>query len=333
MKLTRWLLMLGLPLVLAAQPKKLVNAQVDVRPAAGGLIREIQTLQTAQPQPAWIGYTVPSLRTRNVGCDSWGNYGETTFRGGTVHLEPAADVLLLMRVDANQIGRVRTMAPDCDIDAGGATVHWLTGVSPAESVAMLSAMVTTGERLSDSALSAISLHADPSADTAIEGFVASGSPEWLRRKAVRHLGARGKRGLEMLKRLLAGDEAELMRERAVSALGSNREPETLDLLVSLARSDKSPKVRGQALSSIAHWGGPKATGAIAEALDRDPERDVRRRAVSALRQLPRDEGIPLLIEIAKTNRDAEVRKRAMSELGHSRDPRALKFFEDVLAKP
>ena len=48
--------------------------------------------------------------------------------------------------------------------------------------------------------------------------------------------------------------------------------------------------------------------------------------------MPKDEGVPKLIEVAQSNRNAEVRKQAMFWLGQSNDPRALQFFEKVLAK-
>jgi HEAT repeat protein len=59
---------------------------------------------------------------------------------------------------------------------------------------------------------------------------------------------------------------------------------------------------------------------------------VKKRAVFALSQLPKDEGVPLLIQVAKTNTNPVVRKQAMFWLGQSHDPRALQFFEQVLAK-
>ena len=54
--------LLAAALSLAAQPKLLVNAQADTRSAASGLEPVVRTLSSAQPQPAWIGYTVPALR-------------------------------------------------------------------------------------------------------------------------------------------------------------------------------------------------------------------------------------------------------------------------------
>ena len=46
-------------------------------------------------------------------------------------------------------------------------------------------------------------------------------------------------------------------------------------------------------------------------------------------------GLPVrrsLIDIARSNRNPAVRKQAMFWLGQSNDPRAVKFFEDVLLK-
>ena len=52
----------------------------------------------------------------------------------------------------------------------------------------------------------------------------------------------------------------------------------------------------------------------------------------ALSQMPKEESVPRLIEVARTNRNPEVRKQAMFWLGQSDDPRALKFFEEILKK-
>jgi HEAT repeats len=333
MRIAALLLAAGLPM--AAQPKKLVNAQVDTRSASAGLEGVFRTLVAAQPQPAWIGYIVPASHGRQFGCNSYWRDGEFTIAGGTVHLEPPSEALVLFRVDANQVDKIRTLAPDCDIDAGGAPVHWLTDVRPADSIALLATFVTGPERRVDSAMNAIGLHADPTADTVLEGFVAPEQPEAVRQKAAYWLGAtRSRHGFEALKKLLANDASDRVRDRAVQAMAMSREPEAIDLVIAAARNDRSPKVRGQALFWLSRQAGMKAVGPIQQAIENDPEREVKRRAVSALQQLPNGEGIPLLIQVAKTSRDAAVRKQAMSSLGQSRDQRAIAFFEDVLkSKP
>jgi hypothetical protein len=42
--------------------------------------------------------------------------------------------------------------------------------------------------------------------------------------------------------------------------------------------------------------------------------------------------VPLLIDQARNNKNPAVRKQAMFWLGQSKDPRALKFFEEILTR-
>ena len=121
-------------------------------------------------------------------------------------------------------------------------------------------------------------------------------------------------------------------DSAISAIAMHAEPGALDTLVRLARDGDTSNVRGQALFWLAQSAGQKAVGTITDAIKKDPDTEVKRRAVFALSQLPKDEGVPLLINVAKTNTNPAVRKQAIFWLGQSHDPRALKFFEDILLK-
>src|ERR1022692_587132 len=124
-------LLAALPLVvrtMPAQPKLLVNAKVDPRSAAAGLEREFKALLTAQPQPAGIGYTVPAVRGAEMGCEYVHDGYCTT---GIVHLEPPDHAVILFRVEGDKVNKLRNVSPDCEIDAGGLPMHWLTDVAPA----------------------------------------------------------------------------------------------------------------------------------------------------------------------------------------------------------
>src|SRR3954466_5158118 len=112
MKLLLCLMSAALPL--AAQPKLLVNAKLDSRPASAGLEQTFRPLVTAQPQPAWIGWSVPSPRV-NRGCDYVRDGLE---QRGVIHLEPPDTAIILMRVEGGAIDRIRSISPDCEIDAG-----------------------------------------------------------------------------------------------------------------------------------------------------------------------------------------------------------------------
>jgi hypothetical protein len=322
-----WLIAAALPL--AAQPKLLVNAQTDTRSAAAGLEQSFRPLVTAQPQPAWIAYSVPSTRV-NLGCDyvrdGWS-------QPGVIHLEPPDHAVILFRVEGGAVERIRTLSPDCEIDAGGLPVHWLSDVTPGESVALLDTYASQRERFMDGALAAIAAHSGPAADAALQRFLAPGQPEAIRLRVVSWFGPmRGRRGFEVLQKLIDGDPSDRVRERALSTLAGSKEPEALELLTRTARKNPSARMRMQALSALNRHSGAQVLHTFQEAIESDPDPQVKRRAVSALQSMPDGEGIPLLIQVAKGTQDNDVRKQAMSALGQSRDGRAVAFFEEVLKK-
>jgi hypothetical protein len=73
MRSALWVMAAALPL--AAQPKQIINAQTDTRSAGQGLEREFKTMLTTQPQPAWIGYSVPAARNAGMGGCDYGRDG------------------------------------------------------------------------------------------------------------------------------------------------------------------------------------------------------------------------------------------------------------------
>ena len=60
---------------------------------------------------------------------------------GPVKLEGADTMIVLFRVVNRQVERVRVFSEDCQLDAGGREVTWLTGVKPAESIALLESLI------------------------------------------------------------------------------------------------------------------------------------------------------------------------------------------------
>lgn len=129
-----------------------------------------------------------------------------------------------------------------------------------------------------------------------------------------------------------GERYDRIAKQALIALAMHDGTVATRSLVGLARDHAIPKMRSDALFWLAQRAGDQAASTIVEAVDRDPDTDVKKKAVFALSQLPKDEGVPKLIDVARNNRNVVVRKQAMFWLGQSNDPRALKFFEDVLLK-
>jgi len=342
-----------------AQQPRISSAKFDTRAVNSGLEREIQAITAAQSGLAWVGYSVRAVPGQHQiccyssfedgagnrccsGCALEGTKAGATVSGaaGPIQLEGTGDIFVLFRIENHAVDRIRTFSADCELDAGGLPVHWLTAVPAAESVSFLTKFAREASdeghgihRRSEPALSAVALHADPAADQALETFVTPGQPESLREKATFWLGsARGHRGYEVLRHLVLQDPSDRVREKAIFGLSVSKEPEAVPAMIEVAKNDRSAHVRGQALFWLAQKAGQKAAAAIATAIDEDPDTGVKKQAVFALQQLPPDQGVPLLIQVARSNRNPAVRKQAMFWLGQSQDPRAVQFFEEVLLR-
>ena len=311
-------------LALFGQQPHVSNARLETRPVTGGLEATFQAILKAQAAPAWVGYAEPIIPGDQQIC--WPQ---------TVKLEGPTHLVILLRVENNQTSKIHTFTPECDLDAGGLPLIWLTGVTAPESVRFLLSIAENGTNeipMTQAATTAIALHADPAADNALEELAAPNQAENLRRQAIFWLGnSRGRRGFEVLSRIVREDSSDKIREHAVFALTVSKEPEALSALVAVAYNDKSARVRSQALVWLAQKAGQRMSeSSIRDAIANDPETDVKKRAVFALTQMPNGGGVPLLIQVARTNPNPEVRKQAVFWLGQSRDTRALAFIEDVL---
>ncbi len=341
--------------LLPAQQPRLTNAKLDTRVVASGLDREFHSIVSAENGAAWIGYAVRAIPGEHQMCcyssfdDGAGNrccrgcaLGSAraavtvSITQAPVSLESSGYISVLIRIEQHAVDRIRTFSADCELDGGGLPVHWFTGVPAVESVALLSGFATQAgaeHRQSEPAITAIALHADPAADVAIEKFAAPGQPEPLREKATFWLGnARGHHGFEVLRRIVKEDASDRVRDKAIFGLSVSKEPEAVGVMIEVAKNDRSSHVRSQALFWLAHKAGEKAAVTITEAIEKDPDTEVKKRAVFALQQLPADEGVPLLIQVARANKNPAVRKQAMFWLGQSNDPRAVRFFEEVLLR-
>jgi hypothetical protein len=351
-----------------AQQPHVTNGAVTTAQAATPFLPSFRSLVASAPDVTWIGYAVPIVDGERVMCcfgsDSYVNGtvsgssmcctgcrletspGPATTTpqaapaggSGVVKLEGPTRMLVLYRIANHAIDRVRVFSEDCQLDAGGRPMRWLENVRPADSIALLTSLITeaaepTKGRITDGAITAIAMHADAAADAALERLVAPPNADAIRKKVTFWLGnARGRRGYDVLRRVLRDDPSTEVRKGAVFGLSQSPIPEAVDALINIARTDADPRLRGESLFWLAQKAGNKAAATIADRIDQDPDTEVKKKAVFALSQLPKEEGVPLLINVARTNRNPEVRKQAMFWLGQSKDARATEFFADVLRK-
>ena len=138
--------------------------------------------------------------------------------------------------------------------------------------------------------------------------------------------------LSFLRRLATTSDHDDLRDSAVFAISQHAGNDAIGTLEELARPPQPPHLRSKALFWLAQRAGERAASIITGAIENDPDTEVKKQAVFALSQLPRDEGVPKLIDIARHNRNRAVQQQAFFWLGQSDDPRALSFFEEVLAR-
>ena len=328
-----------------AQHPRIVHGTVTSVAASADLGAQIRGSRTK-----YIGYAVPEIEGERVMC-CFQNFGE--FRsGGTCTLDhegnffsnddrddphplQSGSFAILYRVENGQITNVRSYSMECVLDANGAAVTWIDSVDPRKSVALIVSMITGSGHRSDSVMSTLAMHADPSATTELERILKSSEfPDETRGHAAFWLGqTRGRRGYQDVLSIARSPSAsQRLREKAVFAISQSKEPGAIDELINLAKHDPAAHVRSQALFWLSQKAGKKAAGAVREALDNDPDQGVREKAVFAVSQLPDDQSVPMLIELMKTHRDGGVRKKAAFWLGQKHDPRALAAIEEVLRK-
>lgn len=344
-----------------AQKPKMSNAKVQELSAAGGLKPTIDSILQKLTDPAWIGYRIPSIaRDRGMCCfngrESYGQDGNNCCGGCRLESgrgewssgsavncsspEPLPYAFVFLRVEGNQIGKIRVFSPECPLDFSNLPVYWLEGAQPEQSIDLLAGLAmsaTAGESKKKSfaqqAVMAVALHDSPAADQALEKLIQREQSERLREDAAFWLGVeRGKRGLELLLNYVKNDPDDRFREKGTFAISQSKEPGAVKELIGMAHNDPSPRVRGQAIFWLAQIGGRKEAELITAAIENDPETEVKNKAVFALSQMHHGEGVPLLINVARTNKNPAVRKKAIFWLGESHDPRALDFLEELLTK-
>jgi len=262
-----------------AQQPNAVNARIVARAPQPDVPRAIAAIVKAQVEPAWVGYSVPALNNDSLGRgDGWSERcrleqqrvdpATSAPAHGPIRLEPAPNVMVLVRLQANGIRRVRSLSGDCQIDAGGLQLYWLGDVNPAQSVDFLKTLITSADARdqSDSALSAMALHRDTAASAAILDLAKNGVPR-LRQRALVWIARRAEsQAAGIITQAIDNDPDAEVKKQAVSALGQLPRDEGIPLLIKLARSHTNPVVRKQAMQRLGQSNDPRALSFFEEVL-------------------------------------------------------------------
>jgi HEAT repeat protein len=176
--------------------------------------------------------------------------------------------MVLVRLQTNEIRRVRALSGDCQVDAGGLQVYWLGEVNPAQSVDFLKTLVTSVDARdqSESAFSAMALHRDAAASASILDIAKNGVPR-LRQRALFWIARRAEsQAAGIIAQAIDNDPDAEVKKQAVSALGQLPRDEGIPLLIKLARSHTNPAVRKQAMQRLGQSNDPRALSFFEEVL-------------------------------------------------------------------
>ncbi len=251
------------------------NARTETRSAAQGLTRELQTA-AGRSGITWVGYRVPmipgprqmccydSTFTSSGDCcgmcrlESGGGNTMTTGdlqqRGTRVVLEPPTEFLVLARFESGAVTRIRTFTPDCDVDAAGLTIVWLTDVKPDESVAWLDSLADNKQ-----AVHAIAMHAAPSALTVLIRTARQDRDTRRRSDALFWLAQRaGQQAVATITDAINNDPETEVKKKAVFALSQLPHDEGVPRLIEVARTHRNPEVRKQAFFWLGQTKDPRA---------------------------------------------------------------------------
>ncbi|CAN5689123.1 hypothetical protein BH18ACI5_BH18ACI5_05150 [soil metagenome] len=291
----------------AAQQPRITNGRVSPLAASANLDQVFRSLVAAQTDTAWIGYAVAVTGDRTMCCFTNSNgttyisgsfvssdgpccgacriepstdtaaairdgaAARTTSAQGPVKLEGAQRMVVMFRVVDRQVERIRTFSEDCELDAGGRQVHWLQDVRPSESVALLNSLIGSDgdrkNRITNGALNAISMHADPSAAPALVTLAREHTSPSVRGEAIFWVAQlASQKAVGTITAAIENDPDTDVKKRAVFALSQLPKAEGVPLLINVARKNANPAVRKQAMFWLGQSKDPRAMEFFAEIL-------------------------------------------------------------------
>ena len=269
--------------VAAAQPH-VERGRVETHAAAASLEQTFRSLVAAANGPTWLGYEVPAASrqmmccfnsTRQVGScagcrlENMHAFTVQSTPRRAMALEGPPRLVVLFRAEAGRLDVARVLSPECAIDLGGLALHWLDGVQPAQSVALLSGLASSArdEDLWDPAISALSMHADPGADAVLVGFARRDPREEVRSQTLFWLAQRaGDKAVSTIREAIERDPELEVKRQAVFALSELPDHEGVPLLIGIARQHRNAEVRRQAFFWLGESEDPRALAFFEEIL-------------------------------------------------------------------
>jgi hypothetical protein len=237
------------------------NARTEHRQATPSLERDIQAV-AARGADAWIGYRLAVIPTGRTWCNA------------PVQLEPAKEMIVLVRVHGGAVDRLRTFAPNCAIDAGEMPMVWLDGVTADASATWLASIATaaaaTGDRnpaLLQPAMNALEVTPGPAALRLLVALAKNDARPNMRSRAISSLAFRAESDASAaIQNAITNDPDTQVKRAAVGALARMPKDEGVPLLIQVARTNRNVEVRKQAMFWLGESKDPRAVSFFEDVL-------------------------------------------------------------------
>jgi HEAT repeat protein len=226
---------------------------------------------------------------------------------------------------------------DPDQEVREQAVFWLGQVRSDRAVPLLEDLLknSTDRETKNKAIFALSQHRSPRAGQILRDFAERESEDQeLREQAIFWLGQnRSEENANYLKGLYGRVKQDALKDKIIFSLSQQRATGNAEWIMNIALDPKeSVEMRKQALFWAGQNGGA-STESFAALYDKMTDAEIKEQLIFVLSQRGRDvKALEKLMDIAKTDKDKEMRSKAIFWLGQSRDPRAVKFLEDLITK-
>jgi hypothetical protein len=243
------LVLLSFAGALAAQNAPAVkNGQVESRALAGNL-----AVQLKSDKATWFGYAIKTQRKTEQWCEGQ--------HRGPIQLEGSDTAAVLLRVENNQVQKLKLYSLECALDAGGLPFVWLTGVSAEASLGYLKTLPIDG------AIFAISQHTGTEATDILIDEAKNNPSTHLREQALFWLAQRaGAKAAAAIVDAITNDPDTGVKKKAVFALSQLPRDEGVPKLIEVERTQRNPEVRKQAFFWLGQTHDPRALAYIEDVL-------------------------------------------------------------------
>ena len=233
---------------------------------------------------------------------------------------------------------VQTAKSDPDRETREQAIFWLGQVHSERAITLLEDVLknSTDKEIKDKAIFALSQQNSPRAAKTLRDFAENEREDMeLREQAIFWLGQKhSEENATYLKGLYSRVKTDALKDKIIFSLSQQRGFGNAEWIMNIALDPKeSIEMRKQALFWAGQNGGA-STESFATLYDKMTDPEIKEQLIFVFSQRGRDaKAIDKLMDIAKNDKDRELRSKAVFWLGQSRDPRAVKYLEDLISKP